>query len=283
VEAQASIHCDIIKFVNILRFLCLIGCFGSLLFGNEEFFGSRCFARAFEVSGVFENTITGTNGEPVLINGCFTVVAEDCKWRIRTKRFDESVDFFEAGSTDGKQIYLLASHTNITLEAIAELKDPVKAAELDVAFAQITPGEVPHFRSAEQICILWLAYASSCYFATRTNDQIEPVYWFGGEYFFNRGLTVPGNWQIEKASPHLPSRVVFFNDGFLRAMDRGRTPVITPNSGVYAKGFTNAVYQVTQFSEVNSFKLPSEFTLSTYRPKPSGTEVLVSGLQMCIS
>jgi hypothetical protein len=118
---------------------------------------------------------------------------------------------------------------------------------------------VPHFTGGEQISILWLAYASGCYLGSRTNRLVEPVYWFGGRYFFNRRLELPADWVIAQFPPRLPARVVYFDDGFVRGADGTGAPRIVPYPKPYANGYTNAVYEVVSFLEVGPYKIPTAF------------------------
>jgi hypothetical protein len=245
-------------------------CIFNLFFWLGPVLGAiSCFAIGFEVSGDFQNNLYSTNQE-IHVTGAFNIRVEGCSWRIRTRRDDESVDFFEVGSVGGNEIYLLASHTNATLMAAKHIREKT-VDELDQAFGQITLGEVPHFKSAEQVGMIWLAYASSCYFKSRTNHQIEPVFWFGGQYFFNRGLTLPGDWTIDSVPPYLPIHVVYFNDGFLRGLDKASLPKVIPLEGVYSKGYTNAVFEASGYKTVGAYRIPDAFSLKIYRPKSQGT------------
>jgi len=226
--------------------------------------------KGFEVSGVFTNTILRANGAIGLVMGSFKLWVDGDKWRIRTIRNDEFLDYIEAGSTDRRQIYLLESFSNYTAKAVMS-EHPTNAADWSVAAGQIFSGEVPHLNSAQQISMLWLAYASGGYLSSRTNNQIEPVYWFGAQYFFNRGLTLPGDWLTEQALPHLPSRAVYHNDGLIRGTAGFGEPKITPNPAPYANGYTNAVYEASSFTELGPYRIPTAFTLKTYRLRPDGS------------
>ncbi len=227
-------------------------------------------ATGFRVSGTFETTRPQGDGPVYAAAGCFTAVADSCNWRIRTTRFDEALDYVEAGSTNDGTIYLLASYSNTTHSAVAAIA-PDKTFDIDFGFARIISGRVPHFDCGEHLCMVWLAYASGCYFATRTNNLIEPVYWFGGQYFFNQGLVLPGQWELAEAEPHLPSRVVYFNDGFIRAMNKEGLPAVIPNPPVYSKGYTNAEFQVLGYAHLGSWQVPNSFVLKIYSFKPSGS------------
>lgn len=257
-------------------YLCLIGFSILLGIGGWE---PHCSAKPFGAFGTFENTIVNEKVENVSVVGRFEVFVDGCKWRIRTVRQDEPLDYFEAGSDLPGEIYFVGVHTNVTTAAAKEVGDAKKAAELEVAFGQIIAGEVPHFAAAEPISILWLAYASSCYFQTRTNDQIEPVYWFGGQHFFNEGLLLRGIWVVNDLPPFLPSRVVYFNDGFFRGLKSGQIPVVKRYEEPYQNGFTNAVFEVLSHENLDGQMVPSKFSLTIYRPKAlasSATELIIS-------
>jgi hypothetical protein len=242
--------------------------------------GSQPSPKGFLAEGVYSTVLYGTTGDvQKSISGSFLVRVEGTKWKIRTTRSDEILDYFEAGSDDMQQIYLLGSHTNCTALAVAERKDSQGVRELEKAFGRVQLGSVPHFNDAEAICILWLAYASSSYFSSRTNNHIEPVYWFGGQSFFDQKITLPGEWVLEKDSPYLPIRVVYFNDGFTRGLNGSGAPQVVPNQAPWQNGYTNAVYYVERSSEVGQRRIPSSFTLDIFRPKPTGkssTDLLLS-------
>jgi hypothetical protein len=234
----------------------------------------------FFAEGVFSNLTYGTTGNVERsTGGSFVARVEGAKWKIRTTRSDEALDYFEAGSDDLQQIYLLGSHTNRTAPAAAERSPSQGVPELEKAFGRIQLGRVPHFNDPEAICILWLAYASGSYFASRTNQQIEPVYWFGGQAFFDRNLTLPAEWVLAKRPPCLPIQVVYFNDGFTRGVDGSGAPRVIPNQEPWQGGYTNAIYCVEKSFELGRHSIPGSFRLDIFRPKPNGqssTDLLLS-------
>lgn len=232
-------------------------------------FESNLFAQAFTASGAFENTVMSAKGDALSVRGSFDVYVDNCRWRIRTSKQDESLDYIEVGGEAG-EIYLLASHTNDTMAAAKDMKSAHPAGQLEVAFGQISSGVVPHFAAAENASILWLAYASTCHIQARTNGTLEPIYWFGGQYFFNRGLTLPALWQTNHAPPHLPSKVIYFSDGYTRGMSKAQEPVVQRYPEPYQDGFTNAVFEVADYVKSGSNTIPSDFSLTIYRPKPMG-------------
>jgi AraC-like DNA-binding protein len=253
------------------------------VFGYSQTFGKDAEVQAsligkpvteggFEVTGEFQGIVYGDKGEIIQsFDGYFVVAVAGCKWRIRTRRTDESLDYFEAGSADRTSIHLLGSHTSATAALLAESSNAENhRADQEVAFGQVQLGEVPHFSNAEPICLLWLAYSSGCYFASRTNNQIEPVYWFGGQPFFDDRLTLPAEWSLHEQPPHLPSRVVYFNDGLIRGIGQDGMAKTFPNQEPYSGGFTNAIYQVISYAQIGKHTLPAEFSLLLYRPKPDG-------------
>ena len=70
--------------------------------------GGTAFAAEFAVSGTFNiKPMKVATGGPKVVSGYFSVTSKDCKWLIRSKRFDEVHDYAQ-DAYDGRYVYTLS-------------------------------------------------------------------------------------------------------------------------------------------------------------------------------
>jgi len=205
--------------------------------------------------------------------GQFKVIVSDCSWIIRTKRDDETaVDYFEAGGKWGESsIYFLSSFTNSYSKLLESKATGSDETDGVVGVGRIYAGEVPHINESESLSILWLAYASRCYLDKNENKLLEPVNWFGGQQFFDKGLFLPATVLRFENLKGLPEKVVYYNDGFFRGINGGTgEAVIRKLDPPFDGGYTNAIYSVIEKVNSGAVVVPKTFTFTTFRPAPGG-------------
>jgi hypothetical protein len=139
----------------------------------------------------------------------------------------------------------------------------------NTAFGRAYHGVVPHIEAAREISPVWLSYASASYFRSRTNAAVEPgfVSDASGRIYGPPGHPqLRGQWTLSESRPAFATWVTYFDDGIVRTPN-GAAKRVPP----YDKGFTNAIFQVDAFTNVNDVAVPLSASLHLLRPRRGGT------------
>ena len=195
----------------------------------------------------------------------FTIAVSNNLWfmRITDVRSNAVAGYFEIGC-DGQRTYYV-DYQEAWARAAA-LQRGTGYAE-NVAVGIVGPQEVPHFPFAPQAGAIWLAYASGRYFDAATSAQLQPA----ATLFVLYGRNVQPNsfalqqtlWSRQERRPGVPASAVYFDDGI--AGLRGGVAVKWPPP--LDAGFTNAVYNTLEFTNVGGLALPTRATLDTFAPQ----------------
>jgi len=218
----------------------------------------------------------GTTQEQATVH--FTLHVSDCKWLLRFTR-DEGTNSanardYEEASYDGENIYYLSNIRS----AVERQRHKGKKLPSNIATGQIYKGEVFAMRIADEVGPIWLSYASGCYFATRSNEFVEPAMVFDGAGFHYgppRHLKVPARWKLTKDNPKFPISVNYLNEGIVNSPTGS---VSLPSSYI---GFTSAVYRVLSITNFNGLEIPDRTSLTLYRPHNTA-EQLTSFVEYCV-
>lgn len=197
----------------------------------------------------------------------FAVTTDNCKWSIRTERpqSNGSTLITEAGSDDPSRVF-----------AVAYIRKP--DGTLVTRAGIVRPGPIPHISEEPIVRILWLAFASSCYFSNRSSDQmLDPLFSPQSPRLLDLDYQMPGSWQISDQTPFLPNMVVYFSDGIMRQWAEQRDswvkpPQMTAMPKPYDHGFTNHIYNVGKSVRIGAHVLPEQFTFNSYDRKSVGVD-----------
>lgn len=110
---------------------------------------------------------------------------------------------------------------------------------------------------------LWLAYASSCYFKTQTNDLLKPIWTLDDSELKKQHFKVKANWSLNENMPFLPRNVRYYSDGKRRYRTGGiaSTNLAPPP---YDHGFTNFTYEELSSTNAAGIEVPTEFRFIRY-------------------
>src|SRR5207237_6682685 len=129
--------------------------------------GGLAQSAQFQAEGSF-STALFMPGEPQITRKlAFRVTVGGCNWKIETERVRDPLDEFdvrvESGATNTGRIYTVSYGRK-------------KGETVWKPFAGgVRPGPIPHIVQEPGVTLLWVAYASSCYFQkNRTNG--EPLF-----------------------------------------------------------------------------------------------------------
>jgi RNA polymerase sigma factor (sigma-70 family) len=208
---------------------------------------------------LFNSTGTETTDYP------FMIAVSNNLWfmRITDVRSNAVAGYFEIGC-DGQRTYYVDYQEAWAQAAV--LRRGTGNAE-NVAVGIIGPQEVPHFPFAPQAGAIWLAYGSGRYFDAATSAQLQPA----ATLFVLYGRNVQPNsfalqqtlWSRRERRPGVPESAVYFDDGI--AGLRGGLAVKWPPP--LDAGFTNAVYNTLEFTNVGGLALPTRAMLDTFAPQ----------------
>lgn len=145
------------------------------------------------------------------------------------------------------------------------------------------PTTVPN--SGNLISYAWQAYASACYYKSRTNNQVEPASFVAFE-FQAKGMTLTSEWLLSSNRPHLPQIVVERFEKTIYFPQKGGGLGSEPISQV--SGFsTNAVFQTLSWTNFENRVFPLTFAVKRYgwiaNEKKSALQQEVRGETVSIS
>lgn len=220
----------------------------------------------YEVKGEisYVDYLQNTNRHYLTVS--FTIAVDSPKWFIHGES-QNGYDYQEA-SYDGENLYYLANFAS----DIEKQRAGGKRMADNIGTCWAFKGEILHTELAHKFTPIWLAYASGAYFQSRSNALVEPAITYGvssWEYEYSDRFKQRGVWTLQSDWPHLPSEVIYFEDGMRRV--RGYPQLARPCQAPYDNGYTNAIYQVLRFTNVNGLVLPALARLDTYVPMDKGT------------
>ena len=134
----------------------------------------------------------------------------------------------------------------------------------------IWAGVYPYNDAVSMMGPVWLAYGSACFFKTnQVNPRLKPFWDLTGknnllltEYRVASALTMGKGF--------VPAELSFLNEGtnYTRVSKEPTVSVLEPRTieGLYADGYTQAVYSVKTWTNAGAREIPLEFEMTMYRP-----------------
>ena len=182
--------------------------------------GASVPAAEYEVDGEIQNVVFTARGDVQFMEqNRFTVFVRGCSWLIRTTNFDKGGKprtVRETGCSNGTEVY----------EVMGRAEPSDRSRGFNVG--SIISNSVP-IGTMEGYCVshLWLMFASGCYFANLSSNQIPPVFDPNASVAVDPTLRREAKWELVAGLGSLPLSVVY--------LDRGDT-----NATYMATGTTNA-------------------------------------------
>src|SRR5207249_2692454 len=99
----------------------------------------------------------------------FRMSVSNCVWIARAKRSDDDLDYIEVGESGGT-IFTIMSR----VQRNAQRQARGEQVPVNNSSAGVERVVVPHTYFCPHISILWLAYASGCYFKSVQTTEVEP-------------------------------------------------------------------------------------------------------------
>lgn len=206
-------------------------------------------AQAFEVHGTvrYESYLGGATNWA--LTKTFKVEVDGCDWLIRTSSLDDC-SYVEKGFRQGDlfnlAMYCANSHGRPT----------------NTYAGLIESDELPD-DDGSQINYLWLAYASACYFDREFGNTFRPVCCLDDRELRTERFKVQSYLERSEFSPHLPTWVVYLNDGYYRVNSSGRRMAFKAPPP-FDLGYTNAIYAVGVLTNCGTSQVPLEFEFTRF-------------------
>lgn len=221
----------------------------------------------FEVRGKISSTGYSPdgqqNGAAPLLN--FTLQVSNSMYLLRLTGYSkENYDYREC-AYDGQYLYLLNSMvTRVDADKSAGKKVGSNVATAWIYKNQHAITEV----SASQMGVIWLMFASGEYFKSTTSNLVEPVVLLG----IYRATDTPqfrgkqqAFWKLQEMPPYCPIEAYYLDDGI------EYLPFPIPPKKRLAPfdvGFTNIIFKINGFTNVDGLQMPTDGVLETFKPKP---------------
>jgi hypothetical protein len=201
----------------------------------------------------------------------FDLMVIGCLWKIRVARTGGPFDYLEAG-TDGTNVFTLL---NMETE-VARQNSEGEQTGANIAIGTILPGNIPLEADSFAIPVLWLAYASGCYFETNRTSQIPTIFPTGLKNPYTFSAMWAATWSLQASSPSLPVDLVCYHDG---SVDWWENPTLGPWTKAptraelpppYSIGYTNFVYQTLAVTNLDGLDVPLQFRIIRFVPNSEG-------------
>ena len=233
--------------------------------------------RAYEVSGEISHRLSVRGKVIVEMFRDFTVRVDDCRWKIittdiGTNKFHRAIAAWETGC-DGRDTYAMTRFDKEMRPT--RVLGPGNSVETSIItnialpdIAEVNPGMIPS-RGPSFHAFVWFSLASACYLDEAPKGRLGQIWEYEDPERQYKEATMEAQVERLDSTLGLPSQVAFFSDGKYYAVKDGRS-VVVDGKPPYNKGWTNAIYKVSQATNFQGLRIPLSFTLLRYVPKNGG-------------
>jgi hypothetical protein len=211
----------------------------------------------------------------------FSITAIDCRSQIRVSGIPtpegRQVESYEHISTPDLSWFTtifkeqpndsLRNQDGLILDVTNKRLDKVYNAYVDLYTNPFPPVHIG------LISPVWLAYASRCALGPGKKNMIYPMSFMGPGWPDINGNELKCEVYSSTEAPYLPDRIVEYADESVFEFVSGvqqrylRQP---PLPELYRQGFTNSIFEVLSWTNINNLHLPLHFQLIRYVPKSHG-------------
>lgn len=219
-------------------------------------------AQSFELEGEIAHVLTSSGQRTTNLTKHFKAYVRDDQWRIESR----SVVPQDAGTTivgyDGQDQYRLFIFGS-KQSAGAETQKARNSAA-----AEIIHDPVP-FPRDDCVGVIWLAVASHLHLPKHSSQSgIRPQWILPASDTTLISYRLPVKYSLTSGDPQLTRVVAFFNSGKRFSLSGGKI-MLTDEEPRFAFGYTNGLFRVTEFTNIQGSELPAKFELLQYRPNRS--------------
>ena len=260
---------------RVLKLLLKLACLAPFIF----LFSSSASAQSYELRGrTYEERLDGRGAVATATSAGFSVFVSNCQWVIESELpnrpgypdrrrvsslNDGQIRSLFIPNTDGLQPKVTIVNGVARTQSV--MKTHIQAiVTSNVVLAACNEGEV-------FVSHLWLMFASGCYLAEKAGQEIAPIYDINACASFHKDLTQPADWMLTETEPHLPAFVAYMNTrGIFAGKTTNGVMKYLPLRPPYNQGYTNALYAVTGWTNVENLVLPTGFTYHLFEPVGGG-------------
>lgn len=252
-----------------ITIVCLLICTGVRVCATEM----RSYPTSFLING-YGGTASfslRTSAETFRSARGFSARFNDSLWLVRFTGTSKDLDYVEMG-TDGTNIFTVLSTESLYKQAQSQGRPLQNSAS-----GTVTRGPVPKELAHPHAGLLWFAFASAGYLRPNGSDSLPPLMLAEANSDILLYFGFKQNAELEpwsKADPR-PRRAVWFHDGIIRDWAQRDFAVVSAHrerrrKPPFDRGFTNAIFEATQFTNVGPYSLPLRLDYWVFTPKVDG-------------
>lgn len=187
----------------------------------------------------------------------------DAATKVALKNLDELITRVRGNGEDPTQYEAQKRHF---------IKFPIKKPDLqrsqNQALTVARPQPFVQYEYNEASAVVWLAYCSRSYLNENRTGKLPQVWRY--DVYNQSGITniLPAILTRSVGFPYLPQQVVYANDGAEYELTNGVSLIRRRLLPPFENGYTNALYQVITFTNINGITLPTEFIIDSFRRRP---------------
>jgi len=243
------------------------------MWGNVQ--NSRLLAGSvlLQIEGSVE-CIAYSEGQPTRFLSRFTVQVEDCKIHIKASiDGDSDIESHEYYSDSQTSLIILRYRKT----PISDMPEIANWEERDVSLDKpvypeneggvlVCPDSIPLY-GFEYLTAPWIAYGARCRFDQNGKGAVIPIIQIGKSFQKNR-LKAECNWKLNESDPGFLEYLAEMADGYMYDLKDGQLRN-TKHPSPFDKGFTNALYKTTSWTNVSGMAIPLTFELQKFTPNYS--------------
>jgi hypothetical protein len=201
----------------------------------------------------------------------FIVARDGVQWKIRTIPINrgapqESAILFEEAGYDGTNIFCLTQ--NDTNKAyLYGSPNLTKQKNFAPALGRVQKADCLPFLEMNLIFPLWLAYSSSHYLTNLTDNKVVAPLFVQDDFFTGtipKAFNLPAKWKLNPS--FFISEIQWFSEGEYMASDHDGSQKLEKYLPPFDKGFLQASYETTEWTNFDNMELPKSFLLKVFAP-----------------
>lgn len=228
----------------------------------------------FEAEGTITHQLFDQRGlEKQRLAKHFMVVVDRASWMIRTTSIDASPEepiISEEVGFDGTNLFeLTLSDSNKLTSARASVSKSQRPRNFIYSTGIISTNSIPR-TDMRLISPIWFAFISSCSTDLRAGGKMKPLSFYPDKVFYDERFSNEAVAEYDGPLASFPKYIALLNSGSeLGPMGGGK---FVTYGKPYDRGFTNAIYSVTAFTNINSISVPRDFSYLCLAPTANGTK-----------
>ena len=258
---------------HISRWICVV-CFQIVFVVQQSWSQNNQSTPAYLVQGRIECKGMADGIIKYAASNTFEVVCRDSKVSIRTTGSigKDEKDVYTMFSSDGVDSYRVTVF-DIDQKTIEKNRGKNEKGGIFSSSVDVYQGGNPP-NGLGLIAPVWLALASTLIIDSRNEGEIWPLVKTGPYAPAIGGEKLKATWIKSEVIPFLPVQVITYaKDKTFVMINKGEILLMRePFPQKYGQGFTNFIYQVLTWTNIEGLKIPQHFQLVSFYPKHDGKD-----------